>query len=98
MYYKNYTMNMPNNKFSFNLFSENSFARLGQINTSRGKIDTPTFMPVGTQATVKSTFIEDIAISGAQIILVDQISSVAEREGFEPSDGLLHRKFSKLVV
>ena len=69
MYYKNYTMNMSNKKFSFNLLSENSFARLGQINTSRGKIDTPTFMPVGTQGTVKSAFIEDIALSGAQIIL-----------------------------
>ena len=69
MYYKNYTMNMSNKKFSFNLLNENSFARLGQINTSRGKIDTPTFMPVGTQATVKSAFMEDITLSGTQIIL-----------------------------
>ena len=42
-------------KFSFNLLKEDKSARLGKINTSRGKIDTPAFMPVGTQGTVKST-------------------------------------------
>jgi len=69
MYYKNYTMNMSNKKFSFKLLNENGSARLGQINTSRGKIDTPTFMPVGTQGTIKSAFIDDIELSGAQIVL-----------------------------
>mgnify|MGYP006127903427 CR=1 FL=1 len=60
---------MPKDKFSFTLLKENGNARLGQISTSRGHIDTPTFMTVGTQGTIKSTFIEDVIMSGAQIIL-----------------------------
>ena len=38
---------------------EDHLARLGKINTHRGPIDTPAFMPVGTQGTVKSVFIDD---------------------------------------
>ena len=60
---------MSKEKFSFNLLKEDVSARLGRINTPRGKIDTPTFMTVGTQATIKSAFIEDVILSGAQIIL-----------------------------
>jgi queuine tRNA-ribosyltransferase len=48
---------------------EDSSARVGKILTQRGEIDTPTFMTVGTQATIKSVFMEDIILSGAQIIL-----------------------------
>ena len=60
---------MSKDKFSFKLLKENGFARLGKIYTSRGQIDTPTFMPVGTQGTIKSAFIEDIKLAGSQIIL-----------------------------
>ena len=60
---------MSEEKFSFNLLKENKSARLGIIKTHRGDIDTPTFMPVGTQATIKSAFIEDVILAGAQIIL-----------------------------
>jgi len=60
---------MPKENFSFNLLNEDGLARLGRINTSRGQIDTPTFMTVGTQGTIKSAFIEDIISAGAQIIL-----------------------------
>ncbi len=60
---------MIKDNFSFDLLKEDSSARLGKINTSRGVIHTPTFMPVGTQGTIKSVFIEDVALSGAQIIL-----------------------------
>ena len=48
---------------------EDHLARLGKINTHRGAIDTPAFMPVGTQGTVKSIFIDDLISSGTQIIL-----------------------------
>ena len=51
---------MSREKFSFNLLKEDVSARLGRINTQRGNIDTPTFMTVGTQATIKSAFIEDV--------------------------------------
>ena len=60
---------MSKENYSFKLIKENGFARLGKINTQRGHIDTPTFMPVGTQGTIKSTFIEDVISTGAQIIL-----------------------------
>ena len=60
---------MSKEKFSFNLLKEDGSSRLAKINTHRGEIDTPTFMPVGTQATVKSIFIDDVILAGAQIIL-----------------------------
>ena len=56
-------------KFSFNVIKNDAFARLGQIKTHRGNIDTPAFMPVGTQATIKGAFIDDIIRSSSQIIL-----------------------------
>ncbi len=60
---------MSSENFSFNLLKKIDSARLGKINTFRGIIDTPTFMPVGTQATVKSVFIDDVILAGSQIIL-----------------------------
>lgn len=44
-------------------------ARLGQIHTSRGIINTPAFMPVGTNATVKSMNQDELKGLGAEIIL-----------------------------
>lgn len=44
-------------------------ARLGKIHTPHGDIDTPVFMPVGTQATVKAMTPEELKYIGAQIIL-----------------------------
>ncbi len=60
---------MSKEKFSFNLLNEDRSSRVGQIFTHRGNIDTPAFMMVGTQGTIKSAFIEDVVLSGAQIIL-----------------------------
>jgi len=56
-------------KFSFKVVEEDNNARLGLISTHRGNIETPVFMPVGTQATVKGTFINDIVKTGSKIIL-----------------------------
>jgi len=44
-------------------------ARLGRIETSHGVVETPEFMPVGTQATVKSLTPSDLRVAGAQMIL-----------------------------
>ena len=60
---------MTKDKFSFCLLKEDASARLAKINTSRGSIDTPTFMTVGTQGTIKSAFMDDVILAGAQIIL-----------------------------
>ena len=46
-----------------------SGARLGKLHTPHGVIDTPIFMPVGTQATVKSLTPEELIELGSQIIL-----------------------------
>lgn len=57
--------------FGFTLLSNDphSNARLGRIDTLRGVIDTPVFMPVGTQGTVKGLCIDQVQSTGAQIIL-----------------------------
>ena len=60
---------MQNQEFSFELLTQNDNARLGKISTCRGKIDTPAFMPVGTQGTIKGVFTNDILETGTQIIL-----------------------------
>jgi queuine tRNA-ribosyltransferase len=44
-------------------------ARLGVLHTKHGPVETPVFMPVGTQATVKATTPEELREVGAQIIL-----------------------------
>ncbi len=44
-------------------------ARLGRLKTARGMIDTPMFMPVGTQGTVKTLDTRELREIGAQIIL-----------------------------
>ena len=60
---------MSSKEFSFELIAQDDKARLGRISTSRGLIDTPAFMPVGTQGTVKGLFTEDILKTNTQIIL-----------------------------
>ena len=74
-------------KFNFNVHHIENNSRVGLIETSRGNINTPAFMPVGTQATVKGIFIDDLIKTGSEIILsntyhlmirpgVDRIASI----------------------
>jgi len=56
-------------KFAFKVLAKDNFARSGLIETHRGNINTPAFMPVGTQATVKACTIRDIKKTGSEIIL-----------------------------
>ena len=60
---------MSESDFSFELITQNDNARLGKITTPKGSIDTPAFMPVGTQGTVKGVFTDDIKKTNTQIIL-----------------------------
>jgi queuine tRNA-ribosyltransferase len=55
--------------FSFELMHSDGAARRGRITTSRGVIETPAFMPVGTAATVKAMKPETVRETGADIIL-----------------------------
>ena len=83
---------MYTENFSFKLLKENGQARFGKINTHRGQIDTPTFMPVGTQGTIKSVFIDDLISTRSQIILSNTYHLMI-RPGIEriKSAGGLHK-------
>src|SRR5690349_18902713 len=48
-----------------------SRARLGRVTTRHGTYDTPAFMPVGTQGTIKGVLPDHVAATGAQIILAN---------------------------
>ena len=56
---------------SFSLIATDSAtaARLGRLETAHGGIDTPCFMPVGTQGTVKAMTPDELVALGAQVIL-----------------------------
>ena len=55
--------------FSFKLLAEDGNARRGLVSTPRGDIRTPAFMPVGTAATVKALYPEQVRETGADIVL-----------------------------
>ncbi len=55
--------------FSFKLEGTDAGARTGVINTHRGEIRTPAFMPVGTAATVKAVLPEHVRATGADVLL-----------------------------
>ena len=46
-------------------------ARLGRVTTRHGAFDTPAFMPVGTQGTIKGVLPDHVAATGSQIILAN---------------------------
>ncbi|MCX5716999.1 MAG: tRNA guanosine(34) transglycosylase Tgt [Nitrospirae bacterium] len=53
----------------FELLNKDASSRLGRITTERGVINTPAFMPVGTQATVKAMSPDELKEIGAEVIL-----------------------------
>src|SRR3954468_21655888 len=55
--------------FRFDLLARDGAARTGVIRTARGEIRTPAFMPVGTAATVKAMMPDQVAATGARILL-----------------------------
>ncbi len=54
---------------NFELFNSDGNARRGELSFTRGKVQTPAFMPVGTYGTVKGMLPRDIKAIGAEIIL-----------------------------
>ncbi len=56
-------------KYKISAKCSKSFARTGTISTRKGEIQTPVFMPVGTQASVKTMTPEELKEIGTQIIL-----------------------------
>lgn len=55
--------------FEFSVSATEGAARTGVLKTSRGDIRTPAFMPVGTAATVKALYMDQVKQTGADIIL-----------------------------
>ncbi|HEY0753574.1 MAG TPA: tRNA guanosine(34) transglycosylase Tgt [Ktedonobacteraceae bacterium] len=62
---------MPTFSFEIEAECSQSWARAGVVTTPHGTIPTPIFMPVGTQATVKSVSPEELHAAGARIILAN---------------------------
>ena len=56
-------------RFSFTVHATDGAARTGLISTSRGDIRTPAFMPVGTAATVKAMYADQVKELGADVVL-----------------------------
>ncbi|GAW94844.1 queuine tRNA-ribosyltransferase [Colwellia marinimaniae] len=57
------------NKMTYELITTDGKARRGRLTFDRGVVETPAFMPVGTYGTVKGMKPEDVAATGADIIL-----------------------------
>ena len=57
--------------FSLLAVDPSSHARRGSMETGRGTVETPAFMPVGTQATVKTLLPSEVTATGAQIVLAN---------------------------
>ena len=63
--------NIKNTHFSFELVAQDGEARAGVLSTPHGEIHTPIFMPVGTQATVKSLTPAQLQDIHVQILLAN---------------------------
>lgn len=55
--------------FPFHIHATDGFARTGVLETPRGDIRTPAFMPVGTAGTVKGLLVDQVRATGADIVL-----------------------------
>jgi queuine tRNA-ribosyltransferase len=62
-------MSSPTKLVTFTLSATDGMARRGRIDTPRGDIQTPAFMPVGTAGTVKAMYPEQVRETGADILL-----------------------------
>jgi queuine tRNA-ribosyltransferase len=58
-------------KFEYQALGKSGLARRGRLHTAHGTVELPAFMPVGTQATVKAMMPEDVAATGADMILAN---------------------------
>jgi queuine tRNA-ribosyltransferase len=56
---------------TFELLATDGAARRGRLDTARGAVETPAFMPVGTQGTVKSVTPDELRDAGAQLVLAN---------------------------
>ena len=64
-------LDSQNLAISFKVLARSGRARLGSMLTRHGRLDTPLFMPVGTQATVKALTPQEVADTGARMIIMN---------------------------
>ena len=55
----------------FNISATSGYARRGELNFSRGAVQTPAFMPVGTNGTVKALEVDNLQETGSVISLAN---------------------------
>ena len=72
--------------FSFELLAKDKKARAGKLVTPHGTIETPSFVVVGTQGTVKSVSVEDLRKIGTQVIITN-----AYHLHLQPGEDLIER-------
>lgn len=85
-------MNKVSLQFKILNKDKKSHARLTQYKTFHGQVDCPTFMPVGTQATVKTVTPAQVEETGAQVVLANTYHmSLSNREKLVKRIGGLHK-------
>lgn len=62
-------MTTTNPRLGFRVLASDGHARVGELVTPHGVVETPTFMPVGTQGSVKTLSPDEVARTGAGIVL-----------------------------
>jgi queuine tRNA-ribosyltransferase len=86
------TRTTPEQVDCFQLTATSGAARAGLLRTAHGVVRTPTFMPVGTKATVKSTTAQEVVDLGAQVVLGNTYHLVLRPGAKHVADmGGLHR-------
>jgi len=76
----------------FHVTASEGRARRGQFATTHGVVDTPAFMPVGTQGAVKTVLSRDVADTGAQVVLGNTYHlSLEDRTELVERAGGLHK-------
>jgi queuine tRNA-ribosyltransferase len=73
--------------FSFTLSATDGAARVGELQTAHGAVQTPAFMPVGTQGAVKAIRQSDLEETGAEIVLANTYHLL-----LRPGDELIARR------
>ncbi len=72
--------------FAFEVLAEDGPARVTRLTTPRAVVETPVFMPVGTQATVKTQTPDELSATGARLILANTYHLM-----LRPSAELVHK-------
>jgi len=81
----------PGNGLHFKLLGTSGRARRGRFVTAHGVVETPAFMPVGTQAAVKCVLPDQVAATGAQVVLANTYHlSLADRTQLVERHGGVH--------